>query len=146
MNCWLVIALPMRATGTLFCTATVSAGESNPMPAPETSAATKTHATPWATATMNTSSPRMCSMMPIIGKAFYDRCTNRPVPNANALQPMVNAPTTKRTIASQIQFWFPCSVFGLCRCRFLGAVTSVPRSVVPQRTHSRGPDSCSPLQ
>jgi len=42
INCWLVVALPMRATGTLFCTTTVSAGESNPMPAPDTSAATTT--------------------------------------------------------------------------------------------------------
>jgi hypothetical protein len=33
INCWLVVALPMRATGTLFCTTTVSAGESNPIPA-----------------------------------------------------------------------------------------------------------------
>jgi hypothetical protein len=29
-NCWLVVALPIRATGTLFCTTTVSAGERNP--------------------------------------------------------------------------------------------------------------------
>jgi hypothetical protein len=27
MNCWLVVALPTRATGTLFCTTTVSVGE-----------------------------------------------------------------------------------------------------------------------
>ncbi len=27
MNCWQVVALPMRATGTLFWTTTVSAGE-----------------------------------------------------------------------------------------------------------------------
>src|SRR5205814_6161792 len=40
MNCWLVVALPMRATGTLFCTTTVSAGESSPSPAPAVSAAT----------------------------------------------------------------------------------------------------------
>jgi hypothetical protein len=42
INCWLVVALPMRATGTLFSTTRVSAGESNPMPARETNAATTT--------------------------------------------------------------------------------------------------------
>src|SRR4051812_49803376 len=73
MNCWLVVALPMRATGTLFCTTTVSAGESIPMPAPETSAATTTHASPWANATMNKSSPRMCTTIPMTqGRTFSD--------------------------------------------------------------------------
>jgi hypothetical protein len=42
INCWLVVALPVRPTGTLFCTTTVSAGESKPMPAPDSSAATTT--------------------------------------------------------------------------------------------------------
>ena len=35
INCWLVVALPMRATGTLFCTTTVNACERSPMPVPE---------------------------------------------------------------------------------------------------------------
>jgi hypothetical protein len=42
-NCWLVVALPMRATGKLFCTTTVSAGESKPMPAPDRSDTTTIH-------------------------------------------------------------------------------------------------------
>jgi hypothetical protein len=70
------------------------------MPVPDTNDATTTQARPWANATMNKRSPRMWMTMPIIlGRRSPIRCTNRPVPKANVLQPMVNAPTTRPTIA-----------------------------------------------
>src|ERR1700719_1812335 len=100
MNCWLVVALPMRATGTLFCTTTVSAGESSPIPAPEMSAATMTQPSPCSNATMKKSSPRICTTIPItLGSRSPIRWTNRPAPKANVLHPMVNAPTTRPTNA-----------------------------------------------
>src|SRR6059058_4970297 len=72
MNCWLVVALPMRATGTLFCTTTVSAGESSPIPAPAISAAAMTQPSPCSNATMKEESQNVHNNSNHTRKSFAD--------------------------------------------------------------------------
>src|SRR5882762_498195 len=81
INCWLVVALPMRSTGTLFCTTTVSAGESSPIPASAISAAAMTETSPCSNATMKKRSPKIWTTIPItLGSRSPIRWTNRPAP------------------------------------------------------------------